>query len=84
MKTEFCYLMLLKGGEKYFFKYLPGEEKNLFYSLIEYGKDDAYNITLPEVLSLIKKISSQLRDKGYVKNFTFQIAAEAEAGETLD
>ena len=77
MKRE-NFLMILKQNQKYYFKYKRGEEKQLFFVLIEYGKDDSYNITLIEVLHLIRKISQELREKGYKMNKTFHITPEEE------
>jgi hypothetical protein len=76
MKNDSCFLLIIKNEHKYFFKYRPGGEKGLFFSLIEYGKDDRYNITLIEVLHLIRKMSAHLRENGDIRNFTFHVTPE--------
>ncbi len=80
MKNKYSFLMVVKNEHKYFFKYTPGDEKNLFFALIEHGKDDRYNISLIEVLHLIRKISAHLREKGHVRNFTFHVTPEEAEG----
>lgn len=80
MKKESSFLLVVKNEHKFFFKYRRGCEKELFYALIEYGKNDEYCISLIEVLHLIRKISAHLREKGHIKNFTFHVSPEEAEG----
>ena len=80
MSTDYCYLMVVKDSHRYMFKYSQGEEKKLFFTLIDYGKDDDFNITLIEVLHLIRKISAHLKEKGFLKNYTFHVTPEEAEG----
>ncbi|TET35738.1 MAG: hypothetical protein E3J72_10280 [Planctomycetota bacterium] len=72
MKSENCFLMLLKDQDKYLFKYAPGNEKNLFFALLEMGRSEEYNISLVEVFHLIRKISNHLQKHGVGKSMTFE------------
>lgn len=80
MKSESCFLMIVKDEHKYMFKYKPGNEKNLFLGLIEFGKSSEHNISLIEVLHLIRKISAHLREKGHTRSFTFHVTPEEKEG----
>lgn len=73
MNNKSCFLLVVKDDHKYFFKYNSGEEKNLFMVLIQYGKDSELNISLIEVLHLIRKISGHLRDKGHLESAVFHV-----------
>ncbi len=55
------YLVLLKGGNKYIFRYLPGQEQRLFQVLLEYGRSPTYDLTREEVCSLIREIRKALK-----------------------
>ena len=69
---ENCFLMLVKGEEKYLFKYAPGNEKNLFFTLLDMGRSEDYSISLVEVFQLIRKISNHLKKHGIGESMTFQ------------
>jgi len=72
MKSENCFLMLLKDQDKYLFKYSPGNEKNLFFALLEMGRSEDCNVSLVEVFHLIRKISNHLQKHGVGKSMTFE------------
>ncbi|MHC4664119.1 MAG: hypothetical protein ACYS8W_20850 [Planctomycetota bacterium] len=72
MKKDHCFLMLIKDEHKYLFKYAPGNEKNMFFALLEMGRNEGYNISLVEVFHLIRKISNHLQRHGIGENLTFE------------
>lgn len=62
-----------KGEHIYCFRYFPGDEKNLFLAMIEYGRDARFNISITEALHLIRKISAYMRECGIDIPSTFVI-----------
>jgi len=60
-KKKHDYLVLLKGRNKYIFRYLPGQEDRLFEVLLEYGRDPSCDLTGEEVDSLIREIRRALK-----------------------
>ena len=54
------YLILMKGEERYIFRYCPGCEDRLFEVLIEYSNDPRLSLNSEEVSSLINKIREAL------------------------
>lgn len=72
MESKDCYLALMKNGEFYLFKYLSGNEKNLFFALLEIGRDDNHVLNLTEIFFTIKKISNHLQKHGIGKNLAFE------------
>lgn len=60
-KRKHDYLVLLKGRNKYIFRYLPGQEQRLFEVLLKYGRDPSYDLTGDEVHSLIHEIRRALK-----------------------
>jgi len=55
------------------FRYLKGNEKNLFLAMIEYAKEDEFNISIIETMHLIRKISAALRENPDEKRFVFTL-----------
>ena len=74
--SSFSFLSIIKEGHRYFIKYPVGEEKSLFFALIDYGKNKEFNLSLIEALHLIRKISAYLRGNGYSMNQNFTITPE--------
>ena len=65
-------LLLAKDGEKYLFKYVPGNEKNVFFAMLEIGRNEEFNISLVEVFGIIRKISEYLQSKGRGRNIKIE------------
>ena len=59
------FLVFCKKDDKYTFKYKEGNEKNLYLTLIESGKNPGLNLTLIESLKLIKIINKHIQEVGY-------------------
>ena len=66
------YVMVIKDEHVYYYKYEQGDEKALFFTLINHGKNDDCGITLIEMIHLIRKISAHIRS-GVKKDFKFKL-----------
>ena len=76
MEKEYSYLAVRKGEHIFLFKYDKGGETDLFFCLIEFGKNKTGGLSLRNVLDIIRKISECLR-KGKRK-CSFEIQNELE------
>ena len=57
----FDYLIIVKGREKYIFRYRSGQEQSLFNVLLEYARDSRYGLGRDEIASLIRKVKDRIR-----------------------
>jgi len=58
---EYNLLVVVKGKERYFFKYRKNQMRALFNTLVEYGGNGGCNLTLLDALFLIKKLKEKQR-----------------------
>ena len=56
---EFNLLVVVKGKERYFFKYGKDQMRALFNALVECGESGGCNLTLPDALFLIRKLKEK-------------------------
>jgi len=62
--SDYNFLFVVKDEHRYYFKYQAGAEVDLFFALIEVGKNPEYNLRMPDVLRLIRRIGVALRGGG--------------------
>lgn len=60
---EYNLLVVIKGKERYFFKYGKGDMRALFNALVECGESGGCNLTLLDALFLIRKLKEKQHSK---------------------
>ena len=60
------YLVLLKEGHRYIFRYKRGDEIALFYTLMEYAIDERFNVTVKDLVHCTSKILKNLQPEAVI------------------
>lgn len=69
-------LEIVASGHRYIFVYEQGEEKDLWYSIIERGRDERFNLTILEALHVIRVLGMRVRANKPLNNFTIDASWE--------
>ena len=60
-----AFFIMKKGNAKYLFKYIQGNEKQLFFALLEIGRSIDHEISLVEIFYVIKQMSKHIQSANF-------------------